>query len=196
VPNRVLHFFGFTSPFVALADARIDALLGTLDVELLPIPLVPRMPGPSAGPERRLLDWKLEYNLLDATRTARRLGIPWVPPWSSFSADSTDAVVGWYVARDAGAERAYRRAVLEARWGRGLDISDRAVLARCAAASGAAAEVFAAALEQPEYRERVLEGDVAAAREKVFGVPFFVVDRERFWGNDRLDARVDRLKIR
>ena len=31
-------------------------------------------------------------------------------------------------------------------------------------------------------------------QDKIFGVPIFVVDGKRFWGNDRLDVLADALK--
>ena len=38
-PKIVRYYFGFASPFAALADSRIDALVAEAGVELDPIPI-------------------------------------------------------------------------------------------------------------------------------------------------------------
>jgi 2-hydroxychromene-2-carboxylate isomerase len=186
--SRIRYFFGFTSPFVAIADFRIDAILGPLNVELEPIPLVPQWPDPPSGAQGQLYQWKLEYNLVDATRSAKAMDMPWKPPTTSFFADTTDAVAGWYFARSESRERAYRHEVLQARWGQGLDLSDQQVLAGAAERAGLERGSFVSALRDRTHHGSVPHGLELAARHHVFGVPFFVVDGERFWGNDRLDA--------
>ena len=47
------------------------------------------------------------------------------------------------------------------------------------------------AIKQPEVKERLRAETSAALERGVFGSPFFYVDDEPFWGNDRLD-QVDR----
>lgn len=103
-------------------------------------------------------------------------------------------MVGCYFAREPERERAYRRAVLAAHWGDGSDISERAVLQRCALGSGIDPDAFLQALDATPYREVLASGHARAERERVFGVPFFIVEDQRFWGNDRLDALVNHLQ--
>ena len=47
-----------------------------------------------------------------------------------------------------------------------------------------------------KYRNAVLARAVAGLEDRVFGVPFFVVDGERFWGNDRIEFLLDAVRGR
>jgi 2-hydroxychromene-2-carboxylate isomerase len=169
-PKVIRYYFSFASPFAALADARIDALVEEAETELDPIPLTAPPSEPPEGLAATLLQHKRSYQYEDAARWARKLGLPWhssAPPQEPI--DALDASLGYYIAREKSAERAYRNGVFRARWAEGRDIDDRdALLARA----------------------------LAGFEERVFGVPLFVVDGERFWGNDRLDFLLDALQRR
>ena len=51
---------------------------------------------------------------------------------------------------------------------------------------------FSGMLQGAEIYPRNLEDAIEA---DVFGVPFFVVDEARFWGQDRLDFLADHLGV-
>ncbi len=84
--------------------------------------------------------------------------------------------------------------MFRARWGAGEDISDRRVLAACAERAGLSTAEFLAALDDPRYRESVPKALQLAMQDRVFGVPFFVVGDQRFWGNDRIDFLLEALR--
>ena len=186
--KRVKYFFAFVSPFAALADARIDDVVTGAGADLVPIPLVPpQIGGPLTGVAAQLREFRLSYGREDAVRWARKLDLRWQP--HTAVVDSTDAVAGWYAAAAAGKERGYRNAVFRARWSEGRDIADREVLADCAARAGVGRDAFLDALadDVPKALQQCLE-------ERIFGVPTFVVDGQRFWGNDRIDFLLDELR--
>jgi 2-hydroxychromene-2-carboxylate isomerase len=193
MPRTVKYFFAFPSPFAALADSRIDELIAKTGAVLEPIPIVPPpQPGPT-GLAAQLAEFKLSYLLEDAARWAKRLGVPWNPP-AQANVDSTDAAAGYYFAQAQGKERGYRNAVFRARWSEGRDIGDQAVLAECAATAGLARDAFLSALRTKQYHDDVPKALVLCMQERIFGVPIFVVDGKRFWGNDRLDFLVEELR--
>ncbi|HEM46061.1 MAG TPA: hypothetical protein ENO23_03350, partial [Alphaproteobacteria bacterium] len=71
-------------------------------------------------------------------------------------------------------------------YGGSLDRIDEAVCTRVAAGCGLDAERFTAAMHDPATEAQLDAALDAAERAGVFGVPTFVVEGERFWGNDRL----------
>lgn len=77
--------------------------------------------------------------------------------------------------------------VYRARWEDGRDICDPAVIADLGAEVGVGADL-AHAVDDEEVRARGVEKLFRAYRDDVFGVPFLVIRREKFWGVDRLPA--------
>jgi len=191
--RQVKYYFAFPSPFAALADSRIDDLIAQAGAELVPIPIVPPPADPPTGIAAQIAEAKLSYLLEDAERWARKLGVPWRAP-GRVTVDSTDAAAGYYFARDKGTERGYRNAVFRARWGEGRDIGDRNVLADCAVNAGLARAEFLEALSNKSFHDEVPKALILCMQDKIFGVPIFIVDGKRFWGNDRLDFLAEALR--
>ena len=193
MPRTIKYFFAFPSPFAALADTRIDDLVAKAGAVLEPIPVVPpQQPGPT-GLAAQLAEFKLSYLLEDAGRWARKLGVPWNPP-AQRTVDGTDAAAGYYFASARAKERGYRNAVFSARWSEGRDIDDHAVLADCAVKAGLARDAFIDALRTKQYHDEVPKALMLCMEERIFGVPIFVVDGKRFWGNDRLEFLTEELR--
>lgn len=191
--TQVKYFFAFQSPFAALADTRIDDLVTQAGGELVPVPIVPPPMPPPAGLAATIQEFKTSYLWEDAARWAKKMGLPWKPP-ALGPVDTTDAAAGFYFARDKGKERAYRSAIFKARWSEGRDIGNREVLADCAQAAGLSRTEFTEALRAGRYHEEVPKALQLCMQERIFGVPTFVVNGKRFWGNDRLDFVVEELK--
>jgi len=193
MPRTVKYFFAFPSPFAALADTRIDDLVAKTGALLEPIPVVPpQQPAPS-GLAAQLAEFKLSYLLEDAARWAKKLGVPWNPP-AQRTLDGTDAAAGYYFARAQGKERGYRNAVFRARWSEGRNIDDPGVLADCASKVGLSRDAFLDALRTKQYHDEVPKALIRCMEERIFGVPIFVVDGKRIWGNDRLDVLAEELR--
>jgi len=191
----IRYYFGFGSPFAALADGRIDALVEEAGAELDPIPVTSPPAEPLQGFAATLLEFKTGYQYEDAARWAHKLGVPWHssrPPQKPI--DGLDASVGYYIAREKGTERSYRNRVFRARWAEGRDIDDRNVLIDCARDAALSRDDFLKRLEESRYRDELSARAMAGLEDRVFGVPLFVVDGERFWGNDRLDFLLDALQ--
>jgi len=189
----VKYFFAFASPFAALADTRIDDLVAKAGAVLEPIPIVPpQQPAPTGLPGQ-LAEFKLSYLLEDAGRWAKQLGVPWKPPERN-AFDGTDAAAGYYFAQAQAKERGYRNAVFRARWGEGRDIDDHAVLADCAAKARLSRDAFSDALRTRQYHDEVPKALMLCMKERIFGVPIFVVEGKRFWGNDRLEFLAAELR--
>ena len=187
-PKVVHYYFGFSSPFAALADAQIDALVEEAGATLDPIPITGPPLEPLEGIAKTIFDLRSSYQYEDAARWARKLGLPWhfsAPPEPRIEA--MDASLGYYVALDGNREREYRNAVFRAYWADGRDIDDRKVLGDCASQAGLSPDDFAKGLDDERHLSSFWTRAANGLKDGVFGVPLFVVDSQRFWGNDRLD---------
>lgn len=94
--------------------------------------------------------------------------------------------LAYLLADDLGAGRAFVAAAYRARWERGENICDPAVVRDLADELGLPGDRLAAAVEDDELRARGVEVLRRVCRDGVFGVPFFVHRFTRFWGVDRL----------
>ena len=84
-------------------------------------------------------------------------------------------------------------ALFDAAFQQGINISSRETVLGIAEKNGFDRTVIAAGIEDEAVKERLkAETDGAIAR-NIFGSPFFVVDGEMFWGNDRIPDLKDRL---
>jgi 2-hydroxychromene-2-carboxylate isomerase len=68
---------------------------------------------------------------------------------------------------------------------RGIDLSDPAQLGALLRESGIDAAAAQAACTDALWKERLKRENDLAIASGVFGAPFFIVDGEPFWGNDR-----------
>jgi 2-hydroxychromene-2-carboxylate isomerase len=191
VPDDVRFYFSFRSPYSWLALVRIDAALADLPVKL---EYVPVFPPPNFANDPTAVPNKLAYIQQDVARIAAAYGLPfkmsdkldceWVRPHASF-----------LYASDRGTGPAFARGAFDARFSRGMDLGDDAVLAEIGAGVGLDAQAVIAAARDPELQTRVVQGMMRGVQEdSIFGVPYFVHRGERYWGNDRIDWLVRAIK--
>lgn len=132
------------------------------------------------------------YILQDTKRLSRHLGyeMAWPidrDPWWELPH------LAWLQARHDGDEQRLYAALTAARWGRGEDICELATFTRVVDEAGLDGARLAAAADDAELRAEGTDGLVRAYHDDVFGIPFFIVGRHKFWGLDRLDAYLDEL---
>lgn len=125
------------------------------------------------------------YLLYDTKRIAQRMGVTMKWP---VDVDSQWDIphFAWCRANRSGLGPAFLAEVMTARWERGEDICDRTVIRRLARTIGADESALADAVDDPDIREEAVGHLVRAYEDDVFGIPYFFVGRERFWGFDRL----------
>lgn len=102
--------------------------------------------------------------------------------------------LGYLVAQEHGLAHEYIAAVYEARFGQGLDICDRTVIADIGEELGIDRGLIADASDDADLRAEGVRILLDVCKDGVFGVPFFVHGYTRFWGLDRLDAFVEHLR--
>lgn len=187
--TQIDYFFAPISPFTYLAGGRLEEVAARhgATVRYIPIDapaLFPRTGGQVLA-ERH--ESRKAYRLQELRRGAKKQGVPILMPPPFFPVNPAPASYAIIAAAKAGGgdlaglARAFPRAV----WAEGRNIAEDEVVKEILAAHGfdpgvadrymlAAAETYANNLEE-------------AVSRGVFGVPFYIVGDERFWGQDRLE---------
>jgi 2-hydroxychromene-2-carboxylate isomerase len=181
-------YFDFSSPYSYIASEWVDAVAARHGraVRWHAILLgatfqAAELKSPVAYPLKR------EYSIRDFARSARFAGLPYVMP-SKFPIPTQNAArVFWWLndTRAPEAAVAWGHAGLRAYFTQGLDLSDSAVLREVMRAAGIDAAAAEAACADPAWKARLKAENDRAIAAGVFGAPFFIVDGEPFWGNDR-----------
>ena len=195
---QIDYFFAPISPFVYLSGNRLEVIAARHGARVRYIPLDAPALFPRAGgqilAERH--DSRKTYRLQELRRQAAKAGVkidikpaffPVNPAPASYAIIAAARAVGELAAGDlaggdlAGLVQAFPRAV----WAEGRNIAEDDVVRALLVAHGFAANLadrhmlMAAETYMANLEEAVTRG--------VFGVPFYIVGEERFWGQDRLD---------
>lgn len=184
------YYLSASSPYAYLGHARFAEIARRCGatVRVRPIDLARIFPTSGGLPLAKRAPQRLAYRLVELARWSRFLGLPMHLQPAYFPVASDDAC-RLIIAADqvAGADAAMRLAgaLLSAVWAQQRDIADAATLAAIAGENGLAPETLATRASAAADAYQQYTDEAAAAQ--VFGVPWFVVDGESFWGQDRLD---------
>lgn len=187
-PAPIRFWFDFSSPYSYVASEWIEALAARhgRTVQWNAILLGATFQAAELKPPV-LHPLKREYVLSDFARSARFEGVPFRQPAQFPIPTQNAARVFWWLNDDADPQRAvaWARAGLRAYFTRGVMLSDPAALKGVASEFGLDASAAEAVWNGTRWKERLKAANDEAIAAGVFGAPFFVVDREPFWGNDR-----------
>jgi len=183
-------YFDFSSPYGYIASCRIDDVGQRHGREVLWRPYLMgaamKLTGSTPLVEREMIG---EYSRRDIARTARRFSVAFNPPPAPFPVASVAPCRAfyWLADRDPLEAREFARRTYAALFIDGRNISEVAVVVELAASTGADADETRAALANQAVKDRLRQETDGAIGRGVFGSPYFIVDGEPFWGNDRLD---------
>ena len=187
--RRIDYYFATISPFTYLAGTRLEEIAARHGAEVAYKPLdamaLFTRTGGLAPKDRH--ENRLAYRLQELRRTAAKAGLPLnLHPahWPTNPAPSSYAIIAAQKA-GGGDLGALAHALVRACWAEERDIADDDVIRDCLAGAGydagladrgmmTSADTYVANLEE-------------AVSRGAFGVPFYIVGDERFWGQDRLD---------
>jgi len=189
MPAAIEFYFDFSSPYGYLASRKIEALAQAhgRKVNWRPILLGVAFKATGMAPLPQL-PLKGPYSMRDFLRSARFHGIAYRQP-ENFPVSTIAAARAfyWLQEKDAVQAVALAKALYDAYFREGVDISKPQNVIQIAAALGVNAEALAAALNDPAVKEKTRHEVDAAIAKGVFGSPYLVVDGEPFWGVDRFD---------
>jgi 2-hydroxychromene-2-carboxylate isomerase len=184
---RITFYFDPISPYAWLAGLQVGRLDGAgLELDFRPVLFAGLLAahgnkGPAEIPAKRA------YTLRDVLRQAGSLGARMTgPPTHPFN--PLRALRMCIAVEESAARRRFGLALMDAAWGRGLDLTLAADLVRVADECGLDGTALALRADDPGVKERLATQTSAAVAAGIFGVPTFVYEGEIFWGADRIDA--------
>lgn len=175
-------YFAFRSPYSRLGLHKL-AKAG-FDGELI-LFTGPPDDAPFADPTAN--KYKLAYYRQDVLRMTARMGLPIAPP-NPFDVDLTAANRAFVAADQAGHGLAVAMAISDKRWGEGRNVSDPAVIADAAQAAGWAGYDAEKVASDTAITAQLAANRARIVEDGVFGVPFLVDGRDKYWGQDRFDV--------
>ena len=194
---RVTFWYEFASTYSYLTAMRIEAVARATGVEVARQPFL-------LGPIFKAQGWttspfniypaKGRYMVRDVARIAQDRGLAFSMP-DPFPANSLRAARLALLGREDGWVAAFSKAVYQAEFAQGADISSPAVLEAILAKLGLDASALLARSSAPERKAHLRAITAEAEQRGIFGAPSFVTeDGELFWGDDRLEAALQHAK--
>jgi len=189
-------WFDFGSTYSYPAALRIEQATRAAGVNVLWKPFL-------LGPIFKLQGWgdspfnlnplRGTYMWRDIERICRRNQFPFRRP-GQFPRNGLLASRVCCVEPDAAWVPDFCRAVFRANFAEDRDISDRAVIGGILDGLGEQGSALIERATSPEVKESLRRQTGEAEALGLFGAPHFVIGKETFWGNDRLEEALDWLK--
>ena len=128
---------------------------------------------------------KLDYSGNDLNLWAKHRDINISKP-KIFPVNSVKAMRGCLFAMQQNCLPLFAQKVFEAYWGRGLDISDEAIIIEIAEDAGLSSQDFKQYIYSQEAKDLLMSNSAQLIEKKGFGSPTFFYRDQMFFGNDRL----------
>ena len=187
-PSFIDFWFDFSSPYSYIANEWVDALAARHGrvvrrhaILLGATFAAADLKSPVSYPIKR------EYSILDFGRSARFEGLPYRFPDPFPIPTQNAARLFWWLHDTVSEQEAARwtRTAMRAYFTRGMALKDPEVLKDLAGEMGLDASKAESIWNDPQWKNRLRQACDTAIATGVFGAPFFIVDGEPFWGNDR-----------
>lgn len=194
--TEVSCYYSLSSPWAYFAGPKQQDIVRRHRVQLLLKPYDFQEIAPRTGgvPLRTRPEPRRTYHALELDRWRKHLGMPLQLTPKYYPADGQPAgwnkPPGWMViaAQERGLDtQRLSHALLRALWAEERDTSDRNVRIAIANENGMPGEELAEAEQSAPVQALYRAYSDEAERLGVFGAPTYVLDGERFWGQDRLD---------
>ena len=183
MPDKIKFYFSFRSPYSWLAFYRLCKIADQLPVEIEYTPCFP--PEEFANDPRKNKNKSL-YIAGDIKRFADAYGLKsyWPKPFD------TDWIIphsAYIYAQDNDKDITFALNAYSLRFEEGKNIGDDQLLSNIAGLSGLDPINTVQAAHDKQFQDRVISGMKATVRDRMFGVPFFIYNNQKYWGNDRLE---------
>lgn len=186
------YFFAPQSPFAYLGHDRLVALASRhgVQIDLKPCDLGKIFPASGGLPLPKRAPQRQAYRLAELKRWSEFLQLPLNPQPKFFPVPGDPAariIIAARLAHGSETALALTGNIMRAVWAEERNIGDPDTLAAIATDAGCDGKALLKSSEtasvQAEY-DRYTEEAIGA---NVFGAPWYVVDGEGYWGQDRLD---------
>ncbi len=186
------YFFAPHSPFAYLGHARFVALARQYDVQVVLKPFdLSKIFGQSGGlPLAKRAPQRQAYRLKELERWSKFLGLPMNLQPTYFPVQSDLAarlIIATQLAHGTSAALDLTGAVMRAIWEEEKNIADTDTLLALANGLGHDGASLLKSAETASVQAEFDRFSEEATTANVFGAPWFIVDGEGYWGQDRLD---------
>lgn len=186
------YFFAPHSPFAYLGHARFVALAKQYDVQVILKPFdLSKIFGQSGGlPLAKRAPQRQAYRLKELDRWSKFLGLPMNLQPTYFPVQSDVAarlIIATQLAHGTNAALDLTGAVMRAIWEDEKNIADTDTLLALANGLGHDGASLLKSSETASVQAEFDRFSEEATTANVFGAPWFIVDGEGYWGQDRLD---------
>lgn len=192
------YFFATLSPYAYLAGTRLEDIAARhgATVTYKPLDVIALFSRTGGTPPKDRHPNRQAYRAQDLRRQAAKHGLPInLKPahWPTNPAPSSYAIIA---AQKAGGGDLGQlvHSLLRACWAEERDIADPATLVEIATACGLDGQRLLEEAEGDAGQQRLDAACQAALADGCFGAPWYVVDGEPFWGQDRLDMVEEALR--
>jgi len=185
---QIDYFFATLSPYCYLAEQRLEEVAAKhgATINYKPFDLIAAFGRTGGTPPKDRHISRIEYRAQELPRQAKKLGLPFNLQPAHWPTNGAPAAYAFIAAQNAGGGDLGKlaHAIFRAVWAEEKDIAEDDVIRACLADAGFDPELAnSGLLEGAETYARNLEEAVEAG---VFGAPFYIIDGQRFWGQDRI----------
>jgi 2-hydroxychromene-2-carboxylate isomerase len=190
--KTIQYFFAPQSPWSYLGHERLVAMAAARGAQIEPKPFdLGKVFSVSGGlPLAQRAPQRQAYRLTELARWSAHLGVPMNVQPKHFPIPPDAAARLVIAARTSlGAEAALQLtgAIMRALWEEEKNIADEDTLAQVANLIELDGAMLVRSANTPGVQEQYERNTDEAMAASVFGVPWYIVDGEGFWGQDRLD---------
>ncbi len=186
--KQIDYYFAVLSPFTYLAGMRLEeiaARTGTT-INYKPLDIMGLFSATGGTPPKDRHWSRQQYRIQELTRVAEFNNLPINLKPAHWPTNPLPASCAIIAAQNSGlAVGPLSHAITRAVWAEERDIADPATVSTLLKESGIDENLIAACMEkaQDQYEQNTADAIEAG----VFGAPFYKVDEQGFWGQDRLD---------
>lgn len=186
------YYFVPHSPFAYLGHARLVALAGQYGVQIIMKPFdLSKVFAVSGGlPLAKRSPQRQAYRLEDLRRWKAFLKLPMNLQPSYFPVHSDEAaklIIASQLAHGTQVAMDFTGAVMRAVWEEEKNIADTDTLIGIAAMLGLDGKTLLKSAETVSVESEFVRFTDEAIAANIFGAPWYIVDGEGYWGQDRLD---------
>ncbi len=187
--TQIDYFFATLSPYCYLAGQRLEEVAAKhgATITYKPFDIVAGFARTGGTLPKDRHPSRIEYRAQELPRQAKKLGLDLNLKPAHWPTNGAPAAYAFIAAQNAGGGDLGKlaHAIFRSVWADEKDIAQDDVIRACLVEAGFEASLAdSGLLEGAETYARNLEEAVESG---VFGAPFYIVDDQRFWGQDRIE---------
>lgn len=185
------YYFSPMSPWTYLGHARLldVAKRHGATINVKPVDFGKIFPVSGGLPLAKRAPQRQAYRFMELKRWQKHLGVPLTlePKYFPYDTGLASRAIVAADGKGSGSSLRLAGAVLKACWVDDLNMADEGELAKVCEQQGLEARGLMATAKSDESRQRYEALTEEAIALQVFGAPTYVVGKELFWGQDRID---------